>query len=1223
MNSSDSNPFVGLRPFESDESLLFFGRQQQTVELLQRLHKFHFVALIGSSGSGKSSLIRAGLIPFLRAGYLVKNRDRWIIAMMKPGQSPLCNLAKATLNQENLATNDHSINELENRIKEEGVDAILDTLKPLWKEDNTNFFLLVDQFEELFRFSLDQKNPEKKDESIDFVNMLLELSENKHLPIYIVITMRSDFIGDCSQFYGFPEAINQSQYLVPRLNRIQLKNTIEGPVKLYNGKIAPALTAKLLNDIQLVKDELPLLQHALMRIWNLRPNSREDEALNLEDYFSIGGIEKALSNHADEALQGMTDEELQLTKKIFQTLTAIDEDGRKIRRPARLTQLEAITGVSKERLHSVVNRFIEDNRSFLVITKVESKDDELIDISHESLIRQWSTLNVWVDEEAESGKIFLRLTESADLYEKKEKDFLTGNELQLILHWYYTFKPGKIWAERYNSNYEKSLEYLRQSEAEAKKQRLKKVKTRRIVIASTIFVVMIILGFTFVIYKNDIKNKNQLVINYWQRSESLRAENSLLDALHFIAEAGGLSDEKELTKNLLIDGEVFLPKARLSNIITLNSIVTSAIFSPDGKYILAVTNDGTARLIDKITAKQTISFRQVGVIYSAVFSTDGMKILTSCNDGTARIWDVRTGKQILLLKHEDNVTSAVFSPDTKLILTSCSDGARLWDAAAGKQVAFLKNVAGVINAVFSPDGKLIITSGRDSAAHVWKLTAQRQATLAKSLYYNHRNSVTGAVFNGDGTKILTTNNDSTFSLKDIATGVEIFSVKSKATVTSAVFSPDGKWILTAGKNKTGCLWDATTGKQVGLEMKHDGPVYSAAFSPDGKWILTAGWDKVVRVWALTDKIHEIDEPIFSRRNISSAAFSTDAQTILTSNKHGAISILDLHTGNPTGSLKQESTGINALYSPDGRRILTTNDNSVHIWDASKKKEIASIKHAAVVTNSTFSSDGKKVVTITNHSNIFIWDLETLPATKPLAAFVIADINSAFLSPDEKKILIATGDSSAHIIDATTGKQIISFKHEDNVTSAVFSADGKFILTASWDYTARLWNASSGKQIGPVMKHTNVVSSAVFSPDGKWILTASWDSAVHLWSRVTFKEIGTSKKHQSVVNNAILSPDEKWIASLTKDTSLHLWELEGDLDIPPHLFKLQAKAITGVELNIETNETQCIQKEKWQSLNEEYYKKAREHYKVCKYLSYNLWRKFEAGEAKRAPSVGLY
>lgn len=415
MNKDIGNPYVGLRPFSVDESILFFGRNDQTIELLQRLHQHHFVAVVGNSGSGKSSLLRAGLIPFLKAGYLVENSDHWFIAIMNPGQSPLYNLAASILLQLNSEADTATTAQLAQKIREEGIEAMLDVLIPVSKERNSNFFLLVDQFEELFRFAMEQKDMAKKNDALDFVNIMLELVQQKVAPFYVVITMRSDFIGDCAQFFGLPEAMNQSQYLVPRLNRIQMKTVIDGPARLYGCKINPTLTSRLLNDLGKIKDELPLLEHALMRIWDSEANANKSGELDMQDYECIGGIEKALSNHADEALSAMSEEDLEITKKIFQALTAIDENGRKIRRPVLLSQLTALTGAGKKQLLGIIDLFIQDKRSFLVINIIGDADDILIDISHESLIRQWNTLGKWIDKESESATSYLQLKEAAIL----------------------------------------------------------------------------------------------------------------------------------------------------------------------------------------------------------------------------------------------------------------------------------------------------------------------------------------------------------------------------------------------------------------------------------------------------------------------------------------------------------------------------------------------------------------------------------------------------------------------------------------------------------------------------------------------------------------------------------------------------------------------------------------------------------------------------------------
>ncbi len=477
MSNNSFNPYVGLRPFRDDENLLFFGRDEQTLELLQRLHSNRFVAVVGSSGSGKSSLIRAGLIPALKGGFLVENSSQWLIAIMKPGQNPMYNFAATILYQIDPQTASPEILALVKRIKKEGVSAILDIIEPLRENKNSNFFLLVDQFEELFRFAMKLKNASYKTEAIDFVNLILNLSQQKKIPFYVVLTMRSDFIGDCSQFYGLPEALNKSQYLVPRLNRLELKKVIEGPAKLYGGKFNPALTSQLINDLGNVQDELPLVQHALMRMWEYEKNIDKNGELDLEDYKQIGGIEKALSKHADEAIKEMKPEDVPLAKALFQALTTIDENGRKTRRPALLSDLKTLTNASESKLLEIINNFIKNNRSFLIIDNVGDSGDELIDISHESLIRHWKTLNSWVDEESEAALHYMRLCDAYVANKEDRKDLLSGREFEISQEWFEKFKPNKIWAARYNDSFDECMKYLADS---AKIYNIKKRNARRI-----------------------------------------------------------------------------------------------------------------------------------------------------------------------------------------------------------------------------------------------------------------------------------------------------------------------------------------------------------------------------------------------------------------------------------------------------------------------------------------------------------------------------------------------------------------------------------------------------------------------------------------------------------------------------------------------------------------------------------------------------------------------
>jgi energy-coupling factor transporter ATP-binding protein EcfA2 len=463
MTIDSTNPYVGLRPFEVDESILFFGRTEQTLELLQKLHQHRFVAVVGSSGSGKSSLLKAGLIPALKAGYLLDDSDVWTIVITKPGQSPVYNLADALVKQLNPGSTEADTRLFVQRINEEGVDAIFKLIEPFRKQQHINFFFLIDQFEELFRFSIDTNDASKKDEANDFVNILLQLSANTELPVYVVFTMRSDFIGDCAQFYGLPEALNQSQYLVPKPTRAQLKNVIEGPATLYNGKISAAFTSQLLNDIQKVKDELPLLQHVLMRTWDYEMKINKSGEIDLDDYAAVGGIEKALSLHADEALAGLDDEGKKIARLLFQALTASDYGGRKIRKPVHISELIKLTGATSETVYKIINHFNDDKRCFLIINRSGNSNDPLIDISHESLIRQWNTLNTWADEEAGSAKIYLRLSEAAALNKEGKKDPISGTELQVALAWFKECSPSPTWAGRYNNSFNEAMLFLQVS----------------------------------------------------------------------------------------------------------------------------------------------------------------------------------------------------------------------------------------------------------------------------------------------------------------------------------------------------------------------------------------------------------------------------------------------------------------------------------------------------------------------------------------------------------------------------------------------------------------------------------------------------------------------------------------------------------------------------------------------------------------------------------------
>jgi peptidoglycan hydrolase-like protein with peptidoglycan-binding domain/energy-coupling factor transporter ATP-binding protein EcfA2 len=505
------HPFPGLRPFKFSESHLFFGRDGQSERLIAKLGANHFLAVVGTSGSGKSSLVRAGLLPSVLGGFMTSAGSNWRIAVMRPGNDPISSLAQALNGPDVFGSEIKENADLQAVLAEatlqRGSRGLVDAVRQAGLGENENLLVVVDQFEELFRFARVSQTSDYRNEAAAFVKLLLEASSQRELPIYVVLTMRSDYLGDCSQFWGLPEAINESQYLIPRLTRDQLKEAMSGPISVAGGDITPRLVARLLNDVGEDQDQLPVLQHLLMRVWDewkerrLVIESTEDghqvktshqklhtsTSIDLCCYEAVGGMSEALSRHADEAYAELHDERSrEVAEKLFKALTEKGTDNREVRRPATLSELCAIVDATAGEVVAVVETFRKPGRSFLMPSADRPlKSDSMIDISHESLIRAWGRLREWVEEESRSSRIYRRLADTAVLQKTDDAGLYRDPDLQIALAWRDRAKPNRVWANRYHPEFELAMAFLDQSvqerdrdalEKETAKQRAKKLK---------------------------------------------------------------------------------------------------------------------------------------------------------------------------------------------------------------------------------------------------------------------------------------------------------------------------------------------------------------------------------------------------------------------------------------------------------------------------------------------------------------------------------------------------------------------------------------------------------------------------------------------------------------------------------------------------------------------------------------------------------------------------
>ncbi len=480
------SPYIGLRSFQPEEADIFFGRDDEINSLLRKLEENRFVAVLGDSGSGKSSLVRAGLIPVVHSGVFADTEEGWQIAEMRPGTDPVRHLADALLKNTDWGSNykkgmekdvdprDHLVNDLNT-----GIDSLLELLQEQPLKLQTRLLILVDQFEELFGDD-DNDKDEKKSEKEQFVRQLLTGVTSKLSRVHVVITMRSDFIGKCSGYDDLPEAINKGLFLVPKMKPMQIIDAIASPAKRRGAEVEPELINYLLNNILekgnsdqkkdnkiILEDRLPLLQHALMLIWNKEEKSTDGSVLRLRlktfKKLEKGTLKSVLENHLEQIWSNELDRnEKDLAEILFRELTETDDRDRNVRRMAKLREIADVAEVSWHQLAKVVEKFQRPGCDFLRIQPQSDKNDlnadTNIDITHECIIRQWKRLKNWVENEVEKAGRFKKLLNKADNWNDSPGDLLTGMKLDNAIAWLRDFNPTSNWAKRYENKYKKKDE---------------------------------------------------------------------------------------------------------------------------------------------------------------------------------------------------------------------------------------------------------------------------------------------------------------------------------------------------------------------------------------------------------------------------------------------------------------------------------------------------------------------------------------------------------------------------------------------------------------------------------------------------------------------------------------------------------------------------------------------------------------------------------------------
>lgn len=534
------NPFPGLRAFRPDEGHLFFGRMESTLKVTSRLKETGFVAVIGASGSGKSSLVLSGVIPAL----LKENAEAkkaWSYVVFRPDHNSVDRLAaELSALSAGAGFTQLSVTSVAASLRNRS-EGLTDVVKKIRKNLRQQIVIVIDQFEELFRYSSPPGKEDPEDDATDFIDLLVNASHRTDEGLYIILTIRSEYVSECSRFSSLTNLMNSSSYLLPQISLDALTSVIEDPVRVSGASIDRSLVKAILSDLTDRPGQLPVLQHLLMRLWNQWSRSGDmSRPVGIADYEAVGRLKGAISQHAGQALESLDERHRYVASRIFRTITARTDDGRELRRPERIISISRQTGCTIEEIIQVAEVFRSPEYSFITPSKeVPLTADSVLDLTHESIIRLWSMLRKWMDDEGASRKLYLQLARAAEHYQEGTGKLWSAPDLLLAVRWREENNPTLAWAEKIDPAFERTMLFLRNSEEEyaVREEYHRKTGTERIrrsrliagILGLMALITLIALG---TVYSLRTKAEKQRSVALQMKDEALAFSDLLSDSLN-------------------------------------------------------------------------------------------------------------------------------------------------------------------------------------------------------------------------------------------------------------------------------------------------------------------------------------------------------------------------------------------------------------------------------------------------------------------------------------------------------------------------------------------------------------------------------------------------------------------------------------------------------------------------------------------------------------------
>ncbi len=1131
-----ANPYKGLRAFQQGDSKDFFGREALTEQLVKRMaeegNKARFLAVVGPSGSGKSSVVKAGLIPALRKGAL-PGSDRYFMVEMVPSTDALRELEGALL-----SVAIHPPENLHERLR--GSPAGLhDILLEILPADGSEFLLLIDQFEEIYT--------QTNDNSVraHFMDSLMHAINAPDSRLRAVITIRADFYDKPLLYPEFGALIRERTEIVLPLNREELRSAIVSPAERAGVRVEPELVEVIVQEVRDEPGALPLLQYALTENFERRTGT----LMTVASYRESGGVLGSLARRAEELYSQMTPAQQEAIRQLFLRLVTLGEGTEDTRRRILWSEL-TFTETEDDPLQYVLDTY--GKYRLLTFDKDPQTREPTVEVAHEALIRQWQRLRQWLLNSREDLRTQRRLVTALQEWRNsgKEDSFLaTGVRLQQLEALAANVDITLTKEERQYievSVVRREKERLEEEARLARELQLERRSKRIFRVLVAVFAVSTVLGLllaanAFIQQQNAVRKADEaLSLNLAQQSRLNPRTN----------------------KNAASDGLSF-------------SLESVRIENPPPFAQITLSNElWTPGLVRHYKGHN-------GVIFKVAFTPDGKQMLTGDFAGALILWDVASGKEIRRFGddgkgHADQVYNLAISPDGKTaISTARTKQFMLWDMATGKLIrAFNADLAeskgSIWNVVYTPDSKYAIVGAGDLDANINLLMWDLETAKVVRRFKGHTNSVYALTISGDGTRLVSGDGAGQVIIWDTATGEPVQKInETTKRIFGVILSPDKKRLLIGGDDPYILVWDVVAGKTAQKVGDFTGTIIrNMAWSPTGDTfavsILRNGTASVydantyARIASFTGHLP----------NVWGISYSPDGKYVFSSDDDDVIRWDIFGRGAESRRMALGAPGEALALHPNGGSALVILNGKLTLWDIDNAAQVK-IFDATDVNAAAFSADGTRIASAQQDNSVTIWDAATGKSLQTLKG-LNAPARAVAFSPDGKSVAAAGGnvqvdgirlaDNDIHIWDAASSTQQFQLKgHTAVVRALVFSPDGATLISGSDDGTVRLWTTKTGTAgaiLGPdnnatsaLEGHANGVLAVAINKDGRKIISGGRDKRVILWDIATSQStvLGT---HQSSIRSVNFSPDGKWAFSAsgdltpnsTSDNTLTLWDI---------------------------------------------------------------------------------